>query len=157
MSDGVAHYCMDTSCFIDMALYQPRDVFPGLWTNLRAMVDDGSVLIHRMVREEVLVKDDDAAGWMKEIPLDLLIEIDGAQAAFVGRMGADWQHLRYLYQQPAYEKKADPFLIATGAVRGCCVVTNEGRREWKIPDICARYQVKSMNHLQFVREMRWTF
>lgn len=150
-------YCIDTSCFVNMVKNQPIDLFPGLWGNLQSMVEQRTLLIHRMVREEVLVKDDEAAAWIKQIPLDLLVEIDGDQTAFITRMSSEWKHLAHLYQQPAYEKKADPFLIAMAAVYGYYVVTDEGPKEWHIPDICSRYDISVLKLLPFIRKMNWSF
>jgi len=140
-----------------MVRNQPQDLFPGLWVNLRGLVDNKALFVHRMVRDELTAKDDAAAAWVKAITLDLLIELDNQQAAFINQMSNDHTHLRYLYQQPDYAKKADPYLIATSKLRGYCVVTDEGPRDWHIPNICDRYQVPSLKLFDFMRKMNWRF
>jgi hypothetical protein len=157
MSLARAKYCIDSSCFIDMSIHQPLDIFEGLWKNLLDMVDAGELLIHRLVREEVMRKDDSAAEWMKKVQLESLVDVDEDQSAFITQMATDYKYMAHLFQQREYRLKADPFLVALGAIVGCPVVTNEGKQEWRIPDLCNRYAVVPMNHIDFIREMGWKF
>lgn len=156
MSDRT--YCIDTSSVISLMKQQPPEFFPGLWTRVGELIEDHRLLVHRQVYEEITAKGDEKClQWKKQLPKHCIVEIDNTQGAFITRLGAEHRYLKHLYAQPEYETKADPFLIALGFTQGCCVVTAEGPKEWKIPDICQRYGIECIDKWGLMRLEGWTF
>lgn len=151
-------FCIDTSSILDLSKGSPIDIFPGPWEDLTRLIQNGDLLIHRSVREEVLVKDDLAAEWMKTIDLSLLHDIDTPQNQFISYMGTQEKYLRYQYSLPEYVGKADPYLIALAHVHDLVVITNESPvKEWRIPHVCQRFEVCSMDLFAFLRLQKWTY
>lgn len=153
-------YVMDSSVLIDFSRQLPRDIFEGVWEHLTNYVRHGRVLIHRMVVFELTQKsdkEDDAALWTKSIPDDQIVELDDIQGAFIHQMGIDDDEYGRRLAMPEYMYSADPFVIALGKIRSCCVVTNERSGKGKIPEICARYSIDAMKAHDMMRAENWTF
>jgi hypothetical protein len=152
-------YCIDTSTVIHLMRDQPPEFFPGLWARIDGLIEERRFLVHRQVYEEIVAKGDGRSlEWKKKLPRHCIVEIDNAQGAFITRMGAEHRYLKDLYEQPAYQNKADPFLIALGYTRGCHVVTEESKtKEWRIPDVCQQYGIECVDRWGMMRLEGWTF
>lgn len=151
-------YTIDSSSVIYLVRNHPRDIFGTLWANLEALAEDRRLFVHQLVIDELDVKDDDAAKWVKSLPKSCRIDLDSDQAAFITRLGNDYRHMWHRLQDYDYANSAAPFIVAIGVTRGFCVITEESPlKAWKIPDLCRRYNVTPVNRYGLMREEGWYF
>lgn len=150
-------HCVDTSSFIDLHNY-PRDLFGSLWEFLEKMVSTGRLIAPREVLRELEKGDDDIYKWAKtqnSAFVDLSPELGSILAEIVAAIPGLTAHMS-LRTGPY----ADPILVALALFNirngktDCVVVTQEratSTASLKIPNICARYRIKSMSLLDMVR------
>ncbi|MCC6705020.1 MAG: DUF4411 family protein [Thermomicrobiales bacterium] len=151
-------YCLDTSVIINMHRDFKIERFPGLWGKLDDLIEDGRLFIHRQVYEELQAKGTESClRWKNSLPKRCVIEMDGFQGAIVGQITSDHAYLRSYYVQPENKNKADLFLVAIGKLNHWCVVSDEGKKEWKIPDICKKYNVECLDKWGLMEAEDWTF
>jgi len=133
-------------------------MFPTLWTNLDALIDEGRLVSSDEVLRELERKEGDKLHeWAKErsnifLPLD-----DSIQACASEIMG---NHPR-LVDGRTGKSFGDPWVIATARTNGCIVVTGEkptgNPNRPKIPDVCQVMDVRCISFLDLIRQERWRF
>jgi hypothetical protein len=152
-------YSIDTSAILDgWVRYYPRDVFPGLWENLDALIEDSVLIATEEVLHELKKKDDSAYEYFK--PREkMFIEVTDEIQPVVRQILTGHPKL---IDERKNRSGADPFVIALALVEGdCTVVTGErpSRSENRphIPDICEAYSVRWISLLELIREQRWVY
>lgn len=151
-------YCLDTSALITgWRDTYPVDLFPRLWVNVEALIDDERrAVAPDEVLDELARKEDDLAAWARDregMFLPLESEVQEATREILAT------HPR-LVDTVRGRGRADPFVIAVARVRGIAVVTAEGRGSEtrpKIPDVCEDYGVPCMTLLDLIRTEGWAF
>lgn len=151
-------YCVDTSGWLDgWQRHYPADVFPTLWTKLDDVIASGKIITSEEVYLEIKRKSDDLHDWIQArkqmlVPLDESIQ--ARATALLGEFPRLVDTLRG-------RGKADPFVLATAIERNAVVVTGEvvtGNMEKpRIPDVCQVKDIRCVNFLQMIRELRITF
>lgn len=151
-------YCIDTSVIINMHRDFRIDRFPSIWGKVSELIAEQRLFVHRQVFEEIQSKGTGAClQWKRSLPRECIIEMDDAQNAFIARMASEHAYLFDLFTKPEYEKKADPFLVAMGHLNGWCVVSDEGKKDWKIPSLCRRYGVDCVDKWGLMETEDWHF
>lgn len=153
-------YCMDTSALIDLKELYPRDIFPSLWKSIERLISERRLIAPREVLKELEtyeVKEDELLKWAKRHK-GMFKDLDAEQLQHVRNILANFPHL---VDPTKTTPDADPFIIALAISEGCTVITSEkpanpGARP-KIPDVCARHNVKSISLLEFFRQEKWKF
>jgi hypothetical protein len=151
-------YSFDTSSILNGRRdLLPPTVFSTLWTNIEAMVDNGTVRAVDIVRDELGKRDDDACAWAKQrsglfIPLETDIQHATSQVL---------QSHPKLMGIGGGRNCADPFVIGLAIARSGIVVTEEtlsGRLDKpRIPDVCNALGVPWLNLVGFVTRQGWRF
>ena|SRR5205809_3607389 len=160
MSPEGPSYSFDTSALIDgLERYYPESAFPGLWSQIDALVDEGRIFVSEEVWEEAHKRDEVAKQWCERHGKDALtIPTDSNVAAEVQRILAATPRL---VMQMKNRNRADPFVIAVARIREAAVVTGEGsdgtEARPKIPYVCAQLNLPCMRLIDVIREERWTF
>lgn len=149
-------YCLDSSALIAAwdERYPPEN-FPKLWELMDAALVTGRVVVSELVIDELMKKSKDLAGWLKDrpdaiLPLDIVVQ----QRA---------RELLASYPRLVMEKKqafaADTFVIATAAVHGHIVVTEEGltgtMNRPNIPDVCRAEGQACIKLIEMIRTEAW--
>lgn len=149
-------YCIDTSSFIESWNRRyPRDIFPSFWTRLADTIDKQLVIAQQLVVEEIANQDDDLHEWVKQQE-KLLVSFDEEVQQVASGILAKYPRIVGAHQKFG----ADPFVIALAKQKGLTVVTEEqggNHRKPKIPFICQNIDVRCINILEFIREMKWSF
>lgn len=162
-------FLLDTNSFITPHLtYYPFDFAPGFWEQLERNIENGRIAILDIVKSEILQGNDSLKEWMDNLKINQLI--DRREASIVIKYGAVLQSVQ---NNPCYKTAAltewskgnvaDPWLIATAAVKGHTLITfeepNKGlnsktpSKEAKIPDVAAQFNVKTANLFYMMREL----
>jgi hypothetical protein len=151
-------YCVDTSGWLDgWQRHYPPDVFPTLWAKIEPLITAGEIISSEEVYFELARKSDELHKWAQArkqmlVPLDEPIQIK------VALLLAEYPRLVDTLRG---RSKADPFVIATAMERTAVVVTGEIVRgnldKPRIPDVCRLKQIRCINFLQMIRELKLTF
>jgi hypothetical protein len=151
MTTLTPRYTIDTCSLTALRRVYPEDVFPGVWTKVSELADNGDLISVEDVYEELSVFDDVVLDWAKEhsyifAPLDAEIQLKAAEIL---------ENHSNLLDLKKRKSSADPFLVALAIVRSCIVVTEEmpsgGPDKSKIPDVCRNYGVPCVTLLDMLR------
>jgi len=151
-------YSIDTSALMEgwHRLYPPK-VFPSLWARLDELIEQDNLVATEEVLHELEKKDDEIYRWARQrermfIPIDEDVQL-AVQKILQG--------YKKLLDTRKNRSGADPFVIALASVRGCCVVTQEGKTgslsRPNIPDVCEALHIRCVNLIQLIEEQGWVF
>ena len=153
-------YSIDTSALIHCYSEKyPPDSFPSLWDRLTQDIEDGILIASIEVFNELQKKDTALATWAKQNK-QMFHETDlGIQKSVKAVLSTDPYQL--LVNNSKDRTEADVFVIALAMVRGAIVVTEENRSDSnkrpKIPDVCDKLNIQSINTVQYIIQRKWRF
>ena len=142
-------YVVDTSSFVVMSHYFP-DRFPTFWTDLNALVANGSVISVSEVLKELdnQVTKPHLAEWLKKNKA-LFGSPSSVETQNVARIFSVTKFQSLLKRKDILEGKsvADPWVIARAMALKGCVVTEESTRPdvLRIPQVCAHFKLACIN------------
>ena len=153
-------YCLDSGVFIESwhRVYAP-DVFPTLWDRLAEGLNEGTLVSSDVVLQELRRKDDEVLEWCKSYP-DAFIE---ASRSIQLRQQDIVKEFPRLVSQGSMigSSYGDPWVIATGAEIGCCIVSFEklqgSNQKPKIPFVCHKLNLPHMSLLEVMQAENWVF
>ncbi len=140
-------YVIDACALIDAAqnYNMSKKSFAHIWAALDELIENGELISSAEIMEEL--KDDDLLSWAKEhgecfIPLTKDVQAKTAEVL------ARFPNLIKI--RSTSNSNADPFLIATAALQGGRIVTNEKlgdekTKDYKIPNVCQALDIPYMN------------
>ena len=153
-------YCIDSSALITMQNHYSRRLMPDLWKYLEDLFNDGTLISHNVVFDEIVPKQgtkDSLAKWITPFKgsfqditqeqLDLLSDI--------------LSNFPKLVDEDSEKDQADPYLIAMlvskmndlglfGKESNYVIVSAESERSSiKIPAACRYYDIRHMTINQF--------
>ncbi|MGZ3775199.1 MAG: DUF4411 family protein [Pseudobdellovibrionaceae bacterium] len=151
-------YCVDSSAFIQAKhIRYPMDNFPSVWEKFDELIKNGTFIIPRLVYDEVTTGEDDLGKWMKKhnklvIPVDIQLITETTRIT----------NLYPILDPNATREIADPYVVALAKLRDIpCVheevLGSEQRRQWKIPNVCAKENVISLNLVETIKELGLKF
>ena len=150
-------YCVDTSALIDLKKTYPRNIFPSLWENFEKLISEGRIIAPREVLKELeqyADKTDVLLKWVKKNK-KMFKDLDEAQLQHVSNILSNHPNFANAGKQGPH---ADPFIVALAISEGCSVITQESQTKVdKIPDICRKYDIKSLSLIGFFTEQKWKF
>lgn len=159
MPDYPFKYCIDTSALLHgWVRTYPPDILPPFWERMGELIDEGIIVAPMDVLIELEKKEGDTLHqWCKERD-HMFLEIDGFQDKITEIMA---KYPR-LVDTRKNKSGADPMVIALAMSNnpGLCVVTEEkgGSEERpKMPYVCDEEDVRCINLLQMIRDLKWTF
>jgi hypothetical protein len=161
-------YVMDTSSLINLKMESPKDIFPGVWKKIEALIDEGRLLSPEEVMNEIEMGhlDDELIIWTKE-NRRMFKRLNTTQIQKVKEIQEKFPAL----VDPEKETPdADPFVIALaleqktmttidGVMRRTIVVTDERKRgkKIKIPLVCEKMDVECIDRMELFRREGWKF
>lgn len=158
---AISSYCIDTSALIDLSYLYSPDVFPRLWSNLEALINEGKVISPKEVFKELERKDDELLKWAKGFK-KMFINLDPEQINKVKEIQAKFPNFVDVNKTTP---EADPFLISLAINKGSTVISMEKpvnlkvnpKARPRVPDVCIDYNVKCVFLIDFFREQKWSF
>jgi hypothetical protein len=154
-------YVFDTNSISVFGNYYP-DSFPSFWEHLSALVEAGGFVSCREVRKELERRSPSqhVNDWV-DGHVYLFSEPSVEEMHFVAAI-FKVKHFRQLISQKRQltgAPVADPFIVARGAVRNGCVVTEEARKPnaAKVPNVCDHFGVACTTVQGFLGELGWQF
>ena len=161
-------YCVDTSALIDLARQYPRNVFPGLWRELDALVDAGRLIAPVEVKKEIEQGEDLLSQWARR-RRRMFVGLTPAQLAWLTRILEAFPAFAGEAKPPPY---ADPHVIALVLSRRSegrqvlfpqaehVVVTHERpnpKGKPRMPDVCRHYQIECIRLPELFQRENWRF
>ena len=160
MADNPPTYCIDTSSLVHAwrRAYPPKR-FSGLWAAIERLIDEGRLVATIEVHNELKKKDDDIYVWAAARKGSMFIEIDDDVQNEVVRI---MQTYPKLVDTGKGKSGADPFVIAQALSRNprLIVVTQEAggsADKPRIPYVCDKENLRSIDLLTLIEEEDWTF
>lgn len=151
-------YCVDSSTLMNFEDRFPDDIFVGLWEDLGDLAEQGRLLSHREVYEEIQLGGGFLTEWAKQ-HRGIFLDHTAQQAALIGDIVDRFPALSGAHKTTPYE--ADAWLIALSlcADRSWIVVTDESPKPAKrrIPMACQAFGVPWMNGYQLLRQEQWRY
>ena len=162
-------YILDTNTFITAKnTFYAYDIVPSFWSTLLGMFKLGKVKVIDAVADEIADGKDDLTEWFGENIKKSADDIGDAYVIQVKQNGTVLQNYQdianLIVQNTQYKEsekarflsRADPWLIAAGKALNATIVTQEvlsgeGTRKVKIPDICQQVGVKYVNLYDMMR------
>jgi hypothetical protein len=134
----------------------PIDSFPTYWLRMEESIRGKRLLSIDEVLEEIERKDDGLRKWAKEqngffFPLtpEIQTEVTEILGAFPKMVDSRQRNM------------ADPFVIALAKVKEMTVVTEERNpgtnKRPTIPYVCEEMNIRRINVLEMLRELKWKF
>lgn len=158
-------YLVESNVFIEAKnRYYAFDIVPAFWSWMDKVVAE-NVRTITLVRDELIVKDDELGDWMKaRRDSDWILPIDDepTQVAFADIV----EELdKSNYRRPGIEKflsGADPWLVAKAQVLGATLVTHEvlepgALRRVPLPNLCGTRAVPWQDTFTTMRALQAKF
>jgi hypothetical protein len=154
-------YVIDTSSLIDLGLHYPRDTFPSVWSNVEAAIGRGTLLSPREVLRELEKGDDQLVRWAKR-QRGFFVPVNRLQTVKIKEIQKKFPKIT---DNMALGPCADPWLVAlatvlSGPLAAWSVVTKErmaGLGSHRVPNVCAAFEITSLNLLDFFRAEGFKF
>lgn len=151
-------YVFDTSSLVGAWVRSyPPDLFPGVWEHMSELAEAGQLIAPEDVLEELKAQDDDLLAWVKARTDAIVVPTTRALLLEARAVLADHPGLT---KTGTGRGRADPFVIALAAQRGCPVVTQEqggSAGKPRIPYVCSTRGVACMPILEVIRTEGWRF
>lgn len=151
-------YTLDSNILIRFSQHLPRDIFPGPWNSLEALVGEGRACICDAVLRELARGGDELHSWAKKLD-GFVCPLDRQEIATVQKIASD--HPDWV---SGTQNEADPWVIAHGKFHNGAIVSDERRagpgvtdRKQKIPNVAGEHGVRVGNFFDFARAEGWKF
>ena len=162
-------FLIDTNALLTPHLmYYPFDLAPSFWEQLEEKLKDGSVVLLDMVKNEITEGHDELSNWMKSLQGINIIdhrtpEIIEKYSRVLGAVQSNTCYKQSALAEWSRESVADPWLIATAAVRKLTIVTFEKKngglspknpsKNAKIPDVAIEFGVSVCDLYYMMRSL----
>lgn len=140
-------YVIDACALIDAArnYNMSKKSFSHIWAALDDPIQNGELISSTEIMDEL--KDDDLKAWAKQHKECFLPLTRDVQAKTTEVLS---QFPTLIKIRSTGNSNADPFLIATAALQGGTIVTNERlgdskTKDYKIPNVCQALNIPYMN------------
>ncbi|MDD2656863.1 MAG: DUF4411 family protein [Patescibacteria group bacterium] len=150
MIDSLIRYTIDINCFIlffRVDGFYNKNLFPSLWKKVEQMIDDGIIISHKEVYQEIIQGDDDLVIWAKDHKKtfkDYDLENEPDVIKEIGRIDPKFT------DQKKEGAHADPWLIAQAKVNNITIITQENKKG--IPRICKDLGINCVNMVEFIKK-----
>jgi hypothetical protein len=141
----------------------PFEVVPKFWTWLSTANHNKQVYSIDNIRAELLAENDQLSRWAKLHSQEFFLPIDSLTNSSLKEIST-WVHSNQQYTNAAKQKffaSADYVLVSYAHAHGDAVVTFEvdepnSKTSVKIPTVCNKFGVKSLNIFQLLRVLKAT-
>lgn len=144
-------YCIDSDSLIELKRY-PKDVFPSIWDKVEQMSKGGELISHLEVYKEITIGSDELVVWCKRHK-KVFKDVDECQLKELKNVKTHYGENYWTTEINKTGPWADPWIIALGICEEATVITEESNKPNKIPFVADLLKVKSLNLLNFFREI----
>lgn len=163
MSQTINKYCLDSNVLIQAwQKYYSPNYCKSYWDVLNDLGNQGIIFIPEMVYEEITRTDDDLSEWLKSSMIEVkTIDVEVTKC-LKNIYSADPNH-KHMVDSKKGRSLADPWVIAHAMKEQAIVVTKEEKitainsNKIKIPNVCAKMNVRWINDFEFVAELNIQF
>jgi len=159
-------YILDSNFFIEAhRVYYPLDVVPSFWLKLKMLAEEHVVISLDKVKNEIYPNKDDLSAWCQEnLSNDFFKSSDEVMVQYAQLVR--WTSSRSDYYKTSaideflQAEEADAFIIsyALADPSNRIIVTQEkadnSKKKIKIPDVCREFDLKYINTIQLLRELK---
>ncbi len=159
------HYIIDSSSLIELNRHNPLDVFPSVWKKIEFLINKGALIAPKEVLYEIIESDDQLAKWAKSHN-KFFKEPTQEQIEILKNILKEYPSL--VKEDRKYD--ADAWVIALAVEMATnsqktllsikrIIVTEETLRgdKIKIPFVCQKYSIESINIVDMFRTEGWKF
>ncbi len=159
------HYIIDSCSLMELNRHNPLDVFPSVWEKIEDLINKDLLVAPKEVLNEINEGDDKLANWAKK-QNKLFKDPTNKQIDIVREILNKFPSL--VKENRKYD--ADPWVIALAVELATStqktlisikriVVTEEKIRgnKVKIPFVCQKYEIESIDIIDMFRKESWTF
>jgi len=159
------HYIIDSSSLIELNRRNPIDIFPTVWQSIESLISKGLLVAPKEVLYEIMDGDDQLARWAKN-QSRLFKDLTSKQIEIVKDILRSYPSMVKEYRK----HDADSWVIALAVEIASSfqqtlmpikriVVTEEKLRgdKIKIPLVCQKYNIESIDILDMFRIEGWKF
>jgi rRNA maturation endonuclease Nob1 len=130
----------------------PRKVFPSLWDKIGELIAKHIIIVCKTTYDEI--QDSDLKTWLKQNKYYSI----GADQETEDNVGIINNVNPQIQTSKRRLSEADIVLIATAMQYGLTIITEESKlSDKKIPAICKKHEVKSINIIDLCIEKNWKF
>ncbi|GIU68817.1 MAG: twitching motility protein PilT [Candidatus Woesearchaeota archaeon] len=158
-------YIIDSSSLIELNRHNPIDVFPSVWKNMESLVNKSLLIAPKEVLNEIKKKDDQLAKWAKK-QNNLFKDPTPKQIEILKDILKNYPALVKLDRK--YNADAWVIALAIEMASGSqktllpikrIVVTEEKLRgnKIKIPLVCQKYSIETIDIIDMFRIEGWKF
>jgi hypothetical protein len=149
-------YAIDACALIDASKAYPigKKSFAHVWDKFSELFNDGYLVSSIEVFDEL--KDKDLQSWIKKHKECFLPLCEKVQSKTTEILSTYPELVKIRPKRSS--SNGDPFLIATAISNTCTVVTNErlgdeNTRDYRIPNVCRKYEIPYMSLNEFINEI----
>lgn len=159
--DSLVKYTLDTSSlneFFDDKRKYTKKHFSGLWNNILVLVENGEIISHREVYEEIMMGHYvELKKWARSNRYIFQNYDLPAEGDFIRRI--DQKFPLFVHQGKTRQFYADPWLIAQAKINSLTVITEEKKNNSprQIPTVCTEFNIKCLDLLGLIKERNWVF
>lgn len=149
-------YIMDTSSILSQKPGEPHNrlVYKSKWSKIESYIKNHIIVTCSEVKEEI--GDKDIQQWLA-LHHCVVLEIDETIQENVRKIVTDNPRM-IEFTGKSGTSSGDAFLIATAMKYGLTIITEENQDSpKKIPQICKKYGISSVNVTQLCETEGWTF
>ena len=159
------HYIIDSCSLMELNRHNPLDVFPSVWEKIEDLINKDLLVAPKEVLNEINEGDDKLANWAKK-QNKLFKDPTNKQIDIVREILNKFPSL--VKENRKYD--ADPWVIALAVELATStqktlisikriVVTEEKIRgnKVKIPFVCQKYEIESIDIIDMFRKESWKF
>lgn len=167
----MSRYILDSNFFIQAhrSIY-PLDVVQSFWLKVKKLSEDGTIVSVDKVKKEIFdnsAHEDDLKLWCdSNLPSDFFITTDSVLNNYISIVS--WANsMSHHYAANAIQDfletdLADPWLVAFAMSNNWTIVTYEKsepnrKNRIKIPEVCNKFNIRYINTIEMLRELKENF
>ncbi len=163
-------YLVDSSCFMTASrVSYPIDIAVSFWTKISQLAQTHAFYSIDKVYDEIKLNDDVLSKWCKDnLPDDFFFSTETEEVYAKYAELVNWAQTKGI-KQSGVDKfiaadKADIYFVAFASLapENYTIVTEEvsavdSKKDIKLPDACSAFNVRSINFIQMLRELKVQF
>ena len=163
-------FVIDTNCFITPYKQYYDFVFESeFWNELEKHIKNGSIIIIKAVKDEILNSEDELSDWLKKLNIKVFSEKNDAKIVKNYSLIMNYLNNNNVFSQKAQQewqspKIADPWIVATVMAKNSTIITFEGNakpdknqliNKAKIPNIAEHFGIKTADLFYMMRALEF--
>ncbi|PKP60889.1 MAG: hypothetical protein CVT88_01670 [Candidatus Altiarchaeales archaeon HGW-Altiarchaeales-1] len=164
----IHYYVIDSCSLIDLKKMNPPDIYEKPWNNIEKLIDSGRLFAPKQVFDEICQGDDELKKWVQKRHKKFIRQLDEFQIQKTRELQAEYPSWVDINKETEI---ADPFIVALAmendnnqrtlvpTIKKRIVVTQEklDGNKIKIPFICKKHNIESIEIFDLFRKLAWKF